>query len=94
MSDRTHPRVVNNPATGVNPQLSVSIVTGHDVVSHRVNPSTYTSQQSTSPIGVAYKLSKPPLPGLQCAQALDKAGSAANAFNNSSALTFSLNWQY
>lgn len=39
-------------------------------------------------------VSKPPLLGLQCAQALEKAGSTANAFNNNSALTFSLNWQY
>lgn len=87
-------QVVNNPAAGVNPELSTLIVTGTTTCLTASTPSTYTSQQSASPISVAYKLSKPPLLGLQCAQALEKAGSTANAFNNNSALTFSLNWQY
>jgi hypothetical protein len=88
-------QVVNNsPIPAANPQLSIADVTTTTLCPSTSAPLTFTSQQSTSPISVAYKLSKPPLLGLHCAQALEKAVNTSFVFNSNSALTLSLNWQY
>jgi hypothetical protein len=92
--DLTLVQVVNNPATGVNPQLSISLTGSVSPCTVAASPATFSSQQSTNAISVTYKLSNSPFLGLRCAQAQEKAGTTASAFNNSSALTLSLNWQY